>query len=191
MKNVWMPVLALCLLMSMAFCASVQRQQEELSSRLVRLHIVADSDSGEAQSRKLMARNAVTRLLEPLLNSCGGSEEARAVIRENIGQIAETARDAAGGQAVTVKLCAESFPAKVYEGFALPAGEYSSLRVTLGGGSGRNWWCVVFPPLCSECGDSDAAFLKLDEDERALIAGKGTVIKFRILELLKRLRALF
>ena len=78
-----------------------------------------------------------------------------------------------------------------YEGFALPAGEYSSLRIELDGGAGRNWWCVVFPPLCAALAEEDGdAFELLEDDEKALITGSGRVIKFRILEWLSFLRGI-
>ena len=89
------------------------------------------------------------------------------------------------------------FPTKEYEGFALPAGEYTALRVVIGAGEGQNWWCVAFPPLClgaaSETVDQAAQAGLFGEDQVALVtqANEGYVLKFKSLELLGELKGLF
>ena len=111
-----------------------------------------------------------------ILSRCGAELNA----------IAEAAANASG-QRASVSLAREDFTAREYEGFALPAGEYLSLRIELEGGAGRNWWCVVFPPLCTAlAGEDEDAFALFDEEETELITGSGRVIKFRLLELLEK-----
>ena len=84
------------------------------------------------------------------------------------------------------------FPRKEYDGFALPAGEYMALRVVIGQGAGRNWWCVVYPPLCTaSCTEMEDAALRggMDKEDVQLITeGDGYVLKFRAVELWERLR---
>ena len=159
-----------------------------VSEKVLRLHVMAASDSAEDQELKLLARDGVLEYLTPLLAGCGSQGEAAAVAEENLPAIARAAAEASG-QRASVSLVREDFPAREYENVALPAGEYLALRIELEGGAGRNWWCVVFPPLCTAltAQDEEDAFAIFDEEEAELISGKGRVIKFRLLEWLKEL----
>lgn len=189
LKNaVWIAA-ALCLMLAVVLTASVRRQAEALSERVVRLHVVAASDAAEEQAVKLEVRDAVNALVAPLLASCASREEAEAVLSGSVAEIEAAARRVYGGD-VTVTLGREAFPTREYETFALPAGEYESLRVTLGAGGGHNWWCVVFPPLC-DAGIAEEAFARLGEDESVCISGDGVIVKFRIVEWIEKLAARF
>ncbi|MDR1821948.1 MAG: stage II sporulation protein R [Oscillospiraceae bacterium] len=134
--------------------AITARAQEELSDKLVRLHVVANSDSDEDQAVKLAVRDEIIGLITPVLESVqsqGGAEEK---IGEKLPEI-EAAAEAVLAEngffyGVTAYIAVEDFPTRQYESFSLPAGRYKTLRVVLGSGQGRNWWCVLFPPLCRE-----------------------------------------
>lgn len=159
-----------------------------LPDKVLRLHVLAASDSETDQALKLRARDAVMAYLTPLLADCGSRSEAERITEANLQAIAQIAADAAG-QRAAVSLARESFTAREYDGFALPAGQYAALRIELEGGGGQNWWCVVFPPLCAALYEEDEdAFTLFDEDEKALITGSGRKIKFRLLEWLSALR---
>ena len=96
------------------------------------------------------------------------------------------AQTAAGERPVRVSLGAEHYPTRDYGTFALPAGVYTSLRVTLGAGEGHNWWCVIFPPLCAQAaGLSERAVQALSDDDVRLVTESdgGYVVRFRLLEL--------
>ena len=96
------------------------------------------------------------------------------------------AQTAAGERPVRVTLGAEHYPTRDYGTFALPAGVYTSLRVTLGAGAGHNWWCVIFPPLCAQAaGLSERAVQALSDDDVRLVTESdgGYVVRFRLLEL--------
>ena len=161
-----------------------------LPEKLLRLHVLAASDSEADQSLKLRARDAVMDYLTPLLAECQSRREAERIAAENLHAIAQIAADASG-QTASAGLVRECFGLREYDGFALPAGDYSSLRIELDGGAGRNWWCVVFPPLCAAlAGEDENAFELLEEDEKALITGSGRIIKFRLLEWLSFLRGI-
>jgi len=166
----------------------VETTAAALPEKLLRMHVLAASDSEADQALKLRARDAVMAYLVPLLTDCQSRREAERIAAENLSAIAQIAADASG-QRAAAGLVRENFTLREYEGFALPAGEYSALRIELDGGAGRNWWCVVFPPLCTALADEDA-FDLLEEDEKALITGSGRIIKFRILEWLSFLRGI-
>lgn len=184
-KNaVWIAA-ALCLLLATVLTASVRRQADILAERVVRLHVVAASDEPGEQAIKLRVRDAVNALVAPRLASCGSREEAETVLSESMAEIEAAARAVYGGD-VAVSLRRERFPTREYETFALPAGEYESLRVTLGAGEGQNWWCVVFPPLCGREG-AEEAFARLGEGDRVFITGEGVVIRFRFVEWLEKM----
>ena len=156
-----------------------------VSEGLVRLHVIAASDDATEQAIKLDVRDAVLSYLEPKLASAADIAGAEALIEANLGGIAAAAESVAQGREVNVTLGEEYYPTREYDTFSLPAGRYQSLRVTLGEGTGHNWWCVVFPPLCLTAAESEAAFEELDGETRAIISsdGGGVQFKFRLLEL--------
>lgn len=177
------------------------QQQRELSEKLVRLHVLANSNDEEDQTVKLQVRDAVLREVSELTADCATRAETVDRLRENLEQIRQAAnralRQAGKGQDVTVSLGRERFPTRVYDTFSLPAGEYTSLRVEIGEAAGRNWWCVVFPTLCAAAERDDlqtvAAGAGFSDDQIALITGQDQnyELKFKFLEGLEKLRALF
>jgi len=126
----------------------------------------------------------------PLLADAANAGAAERTLAANLDLVEAAARSAAEGRAVRVTLTEESYPTREYADFALPAGRYRSLRVLLGDAAGRNWWCVIFPPLCLSAA-SDAAKSTLSESETALITRDGTpyVLRFRAAELWGELRS--
>ncbi|MBE6601969.1 MAG: stage II sporulation protein R [Ruminococcaceae bacterium] len=119
---------------------------------VVRLHVLANSDSEEDQTLKLAVRDAVLEVTSPLLTDCKSQDEARAILEAHTGEIqaaAEAVIERAGREdPVTILFGMEDYPTRDYESFCFPEGEYLSLRVCIGEGAGQNWWCCVFPPLC-------------------------------------------
>lgn len=173
--------LALLMALGVTVCAALWADgtQRRLSGELVRLHVIANSDTASDQAAKLAMRDEVLALLTPVLAGCRTQEEAVDAIARHLPDI-----EALGG--VTASLGREYYPTREYDTFSLPAGEYVSLRVTMGEGAGRNWWCVVFPPLCTEAltEETEDAFLPLGKDGEALVtqSDEGYVIKFHIVE---------
>lgn len=171
--------------------------QSELADKVVRLHVLANSDSGEDQALKLKVRDAVLAQASETLRGVTGREEACRRLTALLPELEKTAREviAANGYAygVRVELAETSFPTKTYDGFALPAGEYLALRVLIGEAAGQNWWCVVFPPLCTAaaCDWHDAGRdAGLAEDDLSLMAeeDQGYQLRFRSVELWEKLR---
>ena len=173
---------ALCL--SLCVGTWAQGRQQELSEKLVRLHVIAASDEPEEQELKLRVRDGVLEYLTPLLDDAESSDDAQSVISENLDGIRSAASRRAEGRRVSVALGNEYYPTREYEGFTLPAGRYRSLRVTLGEGGGHNWWCVVFPPLCVSAAEQSSALEAMSEPDRALItASDGYELRLRVVEL--------
>ncbi|MGN0985583.1 MAG: stage II sporulation protein R [Candidatus Enterenecus sp.] len=163
-----------------------------LADRVLRLHVIANSDSPSDQALKLEVRDAVLEQAAPLLAGADSQRAAEEALEPHLEELAwagQAVLAAAGcDDTVTVSLADAWFPTKVYDGFSLPAGTYRALRVVIGAGEGQNWWCVVFPPLClasvTEEISETAALGGLTDDQVALITGRdgGYVLKFRLIE---------
>ena len=179
----WELALLLSVCLTLVVGAWAGARQEGLSDSLVRLHVIADSDSAADQAEKLRVRDAVLSYLAPKLEAAESISDARAILRAEQAGIRKAARSVTR-QNVTVTFTREHYPTRDYGSFALPAGTYPSLRVILGSGQGHNWWCVVFPPLCTAEALENAAVEALSDDDVRLITADGTdvVIKFRVLE---------
>ena len=125
---------------------------QALQEELLRLHVVGASDSKEDQDVKLLVRDAVLRSLHDGLEDLTDLEAAYDYVQRMLPKVEAAANQclAAAGfdDTVTVSLTEESFPPREYDTFSLPAGVYKALRVVIGEGEGKNWWCVVFPQLC-------------------------------------------
>lgn len=173
--------------------------QAALADRVLRLHVIANSDSAADQALKLAVRDRILAETADLFAQGLTAEEARAALTERLEDLAAAGAATVGenGYDYSVTASLEDgvwFPTKTYTDFALPAGNYTALRLVIGEGRGRNWWCVVFPPLClgsvTETVEETAAGA-LTEDQVALITGEdgGYVIKFKAVELWERLKA--
>ena len=148
----WLGFLMAAVMLVTAFMILPIHGEAELYDNVIRLHVLANSDSEEDQALKLTVRDAVLKKTQTLLENVDSREQAEMILRQNLPVIEQTARDAlraAGAEhTVTVELGQESYPTREYERLAFPAGEYLSLRVMIGEAEGQNWWCVLFPPLC-------------------------------------------
>ena len=166
--------------------------QSALADRVLRLHVVANSDSETDQALKLQVRDAVLVQAAPLLDGLRDPGEAEAALLPHLDALAaagESVLAQAGcHDAVSVSVEDQWFPTRNYATFSLPAGNYRALRVVIGEGRGQNWWCVVFPPLClasvTEEVAETAADSGLTDDQISLITGQDGqyVLKFRIIE---------
>ncbi|MBP3370792.1 MAG: stage II sporulation protein R [Clostridia bacterium] len=119
---------------------------------VLRLHVLANSDSEEDQQLKLCVRDGILEVTENIFSDCKSREEAERLVTENMSLIQSKAqsivRDAGYSYPVSIALGKEEYPTKNYESACFPAGEYMSLRVMIGEAEGQNWWCVLFPPMC-------------------------------------------
>ena len=167
------------------------QNRDQLADKVVRLHILANSDSEEDQALKLRVRDRVLERATELLEQTGDRREAADVLQSHLPELeriaAEEISDCGYEYDVTAEVANTMFPTKEYDGFTLPAGEYLALRIIIGEGNGHNWWCVVFPRLCTTAAaDVPASALAagFDEEEVALVTeeNEGYVLKFKAME---------
>ncbi len=187
---------AAVLTLTLSAAALLQRDQQRLAEKLIRLHVVARSDSAHDQAVKLAVRDAVLAEAERLTAGAAAPRAALAAGLDEIAHAAEQTLTALGEDVqVQVRLGKERFSTRVYDTFSLPAGVYESLRVTIGEGNGHNWWCVVFPSLCMTASMDElelaAEAAGFSGQELRLITGEGGgyVVRFKLLELLQQLKA--
>jgi len=123
-----------------------------LSQNIVRLHVVANSDSVSDQALKLKVRDAIIEFMKNELSDSKDINETKTIINNNLKNIEEVSNEVIkknkSSYSVKATIGNYDFPTKTYGDIALPAGEYQALRVVIGDGVGANWWCVLFPPLC-------------------------------------------
>ena len=166
----------------------------QLPRDVVRLHVVANSNGAEDQAVKLLVRDAVLEEAARWYQGAGSMEEASSQLCTHLQSIAGAARQVLGEQGVgysaTAQMTEMYFPTRDYGDFRLPAGRYRTLRVTLGEGAGKNWWCVVFPSLCLPAATQEEALLTLPEGERQVVEGGQDVqVKLKAVELWESLMA--
>ena len=189
--------LGICALIAcLVWAAGIVSNKQLLQNGLIRLHVVAASDSDADQDLKLLVRDAVISSLRENMNHVKDIEEAKAYLRENLPKIEALAKGvlqkAGIHDTVTVSLQPEEFGTRIYDTFTLPAGVYEALRITIGAGEGHNWWCVVFPALCVgatvEEFEETAHCAGLSDSLTAALAGEEDYeVRFLILDALGKL----
>lgn len=171
--------------------------EEEIYDTVVRLHVIANSDTDEDQKLKMDVRDSILSVINPAVEGCEGQEEAIA----EIGRVKEDAlmaaeniiRESGYDYDVNIEIGREEYPTRDYGNFIFPSGEYVSVRVIIGEGEGQNFWCCLYPPLCmsaaSEVSDdyTDDAFIQagLTGEQYKIITETDSVkyrVRFKILE---------
>lgn len=189
----WECVLLVIVAVLLLSGAVLEENAQALSDQFIRLHVIANSDSKDDQTMKLAVRDEILAYAETVLPAGLSMEETEELLSARLHEL-----EAVGAKAViaygadypvSVSLTDTHFPTKVYEDFALPAGNYRALQVVIGAGGGENWWCVLFPPLClgavTEDVATEAMAYGVEEDSVRLITGEdeGYILKFKCLEL--------
>ena len=189
--------LMVALALTMLWGAWSMQEQDVLEQKMIRLHVIANSDAQDDQALKLQVRDAVLAQATDILQQSRDMVDAERKLSLALPAIETAAREKVVAEgydyAVAARLEQTEFPTKEYNGFSLPAGEYLALRVVIGEGAGQNWWCVVFPPLCTAAAidlEETAIATGLGEEDISLITeeNQGYVLKFRSLELWESLR---
>lgn len=148
----WRRVLALFVACLVCTALWAEATQVRLASQVIRLHVLANSDSEEDQALKLEVRDRVLETTSALLAGETEPQAAAVLLNQHLDDIAQTAAQEISAQGhddrVEVRLEQTWFPTRQYQGISLPAGNYLALRVLIGAAEGQNWWCVVFPNLC-------------------------------------------
>lgn len=196
--EVFLAIFLVLLLFMQVLLVDIIYDQKSLSEKLVRMHIIANSNTTDDQNLKLKVRDAVNMYLADKLYGCENRDEAARIIKLSYNEIVDIAEGVliANGcnHTVDVKLSDEYYPTRHYVDFSLPAGEYSSLQIRIGEATGDNWWCVVFPPLCTSAASTeDFSTMSLSDDEINFITSNdgGVVFKFGILEFINKVRTGF
>lgn len=193
--------MALALGVIFTYCTSdgnkdISEMQEDIADKIIRFHVLANSDSDADQALKLKVKENVVDYITPLLENSSDINETREIlrrIRPEIINIAENIIKQEGYEyEVTAKLTYCYFPTKAYGDIVLPPGEYEAFEIEIGEARGKNWWCILYPPLCfvdvthGIVPDTSKQMLKniLDEDEYKAITNveDNAGYRFKVLE---------
>jgi stage II sporulation protein R len=189
-------VVLLVILMALSFLPV--HGEQEVYDTVVRLHVLANSDSDEDQALKLRVRDAVLDAASPVVAGCRSQAEAIRALNAHLSELEAAARRVIASEgrtdSVTVLLGEEDYPTRTYESCAFPAGRYVSLRVCIGEAKGQNWWCCLFPPLCLSAATAkeanEDAFVQvgLTKDQYGIITETGKAkykVRFKVLEVIE------
>lgn len=199
-------ILFLALIISIIYMLSFHSNSQEayvdIKDEIIRLHVKANSDREEDQALKLKVRDKILGEVIPLLENSKSIEETRTIVKENLDNIKSIAekviKEEGKDYPVEVYFGMENFPTRKYGEIVLPAGEYEALLVTIGEGKGKNWWCVMFPPLCFV--EMDHGVAANTEEDLGIVAANADgdiniysvsnhpplILKSKIVELLER-----
>lgn len=162
---------------------------EEIRQQVLRLHVLANSDSEEDQQLKLKVRDAVIEKAAGIFDGIKEEEDAKAVAQEHLDELTRTAQRAVydAGYEYPVSACLTKmyFETRAYDAGAMPAGMYDALRITIGKGEGKNWWCVAFPPLCVASATDNAATLSdvlTDSQQDIVEQPQKYEVRFKLVE---------
>ena len=189
-KWYWLAAVVLGVLLSLLFAAHwtegyADMIQKGIGGKVVRFHVLANSDSEADQNLKLAVRDAVGSFMQEKLTDVENLEECELVVRQSLGEIEEAAAETIAENGydydVTAELEHTSFPVKNYGSYTFPAGDYEALRIVIGEGNGHNWWCVMYPNMCfsdsmyevvdKEAGEKLREVLTTEEYEKVLAEG--------------------
>ena len=172
--------------------------ESKIYDSVVRLHVIANSDSEEDQALKLKVRDGVLMVASALVEGCMTRDAAAEALRGGLEAIEDTARAVIAAEgyeySVSVKLCEEEYPTKNYESVCFPSGSYMSLQVKIGDAEGQNWWCVLFPNLCLSAAtkrEAEDAFVQagLTPEQYKIITDTEGVkykLRFKFLEIIEQ-----
>lgn len=166
------------------------KTSENISDKVFRLHILANSDSTYDQNLKLGLKNYILENTSDLFIGQNLEENIDIAIEslEELYRLSKEYLESQGSNYdVKTEVVKEFFETRVYDDFTLPAGIYSSLKITIGEGKGHNWWCIIFPSVClSACSESMSDYLS--EDEMKLV-NSGYTAKFKVVEVYEKIKS--
>ena len=186
-KHIFELVIIFILVATLSLGAFADTTQKNISEKLIRLHVIANSDTQEDQEVKLKVRDRILEYVTELTEGCSDISEAREKIEERLPELTKIAKSVLyeNGFSYNAKaeLSDEFFPTREYGSFSLPAGDYNALRIHLGKADGKNWWCVLFPPLCLSAAEAETVDLLetsgLSENEIKLMTSDDIEYKYK------------
>lgn len=171
----------ICLIVTLVVSVLPVHGEEKIYDSVVRLHVLANSDEDYDQALKLKVRDRLLEITSPIVVDCKSRDEAREKLTAHFGELEAAAREVIRAEGydydVKVSLEDEYYPTREYEGLCFPEGTYASLKVEIGEAKGKNWWCVLFPPLCL----SAASEKKEQSAEDAFIAVGLTGEQYKVI----------
>lgn len=194
MMSKWIKALALALVA--ALCISLcgfSGECSQIREQVLRLHVMANSDSEEDQQLKLKVRDTVVETAAGLFDTVTDKDGAIAQVEQMLPEIVAAAQqrvyDEGYDYEVKAELCHMYFTTREYETVTLPAGMYDALRITIGEGAGRNWWCVVFPPMCVSAASESAELSDvLDEEQVEIVTEPQQYeVRFKVVEIFEEI----
>lgn len=185
--------LELSLLLAFVFCIAVsfisfENECDDIRGSVLRMHILANSDSERDQQLKLLVRDRIISESENIFEGCNSYDEALAAAQNNTAFFEQTARDVLRENGcrddVSVQLSESYFSTRVYGDITLPAGIYEAVQIKIGSAQGHNWWCVMFPSICLPSGNADEELCEVLSDEQvSIVTHDGYELKFRCVEI--------
>lgn len=189
--------LTLCLTLVIAACvisvAPFANTCENIRRDVLRLHVVADSDSETDQKLKLLVRDEVLKKGGELFDGTLTADEAQRVITPKTDELKAAAenvlRQNGCGNSVEITVGEEYFATRCYEDFTMPAGVYTAVRVNIGSAEGQNWWCVMFPPLCLPAASADADAFFTEDEMKVVSSSPEYEPRFKIVEIIEAIKS--
>ncbi len=156
MKKIIYTIIGIIILGMFSGCTSTTGnyyyKYEDVKDTIIRFHVIANSDDDDDQKLKLKVKDKVIESLYPYLNESNSIEESRKIISDKEDEIIKIANSVIKEEGynynISIKLERDNFPEKEYGSIVLPQGNYEAFKIIIGNGNGKNWWCVMFPPLC-------------------------------------------
>ena len=188
-------ILAVCLAAAACVLLSTTIQtksmQRNMAQKVLRFHVLANSDSREDQALKLKVRDQVGTLMAEKLKDADSLEESERIVKANLNLIENCAADviSAEGYAYPVSAALENctFPEKTYGTYTFPGGVYEALRVVIGSGEGHNWWCVMYPPICvsAATGHKELSDVLDQEQQEIVTQPQKYEVRLKIVEIIE------
>lgn len=167
---------------------------DEIRGSVLRLHVLANSDTDEDQSLKLLVRDAVLEAGADIFDGSANVENVKEKLEPRLDELEAVAEKVVEENGfdydVKITISEDYFDTRTYEEVTLPAGEYTAVRVIIGSGEGHNWWCVMFPPMCLPAADGETCIdAYLEDDEVKLVESSPKYEpKFKVIEVYEKLK---
>lgn len=185
----------LILVAAFSYVAPFLAESRSISGDVLRLHIIANSDSSADQAVKYSVRDAVLRTMQERFNGVQSLEETLEIAQENQQLMQDTANEVLAEKGAQyrakVEIDREYFNTRAYENVTFPAGCYESVVITLGSGNGKNWWCVMYPAICLPEVEEESLDAVLDDDEMSVIESDQYDVRFKIVEIYQEVVSYF
>lgn len=189
----FVPIILIFILL-FTFITPVITMSENITNKVFRLHILANSDSDYDQKLKLDVRDRILELSNDIFESCSSVDDAISASSDSISYIEDEAQKVVAYYGydydVNAYVTKEYFNTRVYDDFTLPAGVYDSLKIEIGEAKGHNWWCVMFPTVCLS-GCTDDLEQELTDDEMNMIKSNNYIVRFKIVEIYEKIKSKF